>query len=286
MKLFKRIPKRWALLIYLLLLALLLASAWVLLDYPSLTAAAAFRRGLEDADLPVLDLELRENDVGLAADEEKVYLVRLGSGAGWQYYDAWTVPAAEGVLWAPLNWQTAGGLQYNWEEPVPAFAEDFAYEPQDPDAEGFPNTLPETLPAFAVKTSQTVEGLTLVLGDPDATPQQQFEEQALANGSYPLVLLREQNGWYVFGFDRDTLKTARTAYLSWQKSLHSAEGDSESELSPQSVQQYTLVNWLLSYKPWRPVLSCPARLELSVLENGSPRTLTWDPVCPTDIKLP
>ncbi len=108
MKLFKRIPKRWALLIYLLLLALLLASAWVLLDYPSLTAAAAFRRGLEDADLPVLDLELRENDVGLAADEEKVYLVRLGSGAGWQYYDAWTVPAAEGVLWAPLNWQTAG----------------------------------------------------------------------------------------------------------------------------------------------------------------------------------
>lgn len=280
MKLFKRIPKRWALLIYLLLLALLLASAWVLLDYPSLTAASAFRRGLEDADLPVLDLELRANDVGLAADEGKVYVVRLGSGAGWQYYDAWTVPAAEGVLWAPLNWQTAGGFHYKWEEPVPAFAEDFAYEPQDPDAEGFPNTLPETMPAFAVKTSQTVEGLTLVLEDSDVTPQQRIEERSWTGGSYPLVLLEEQNGWYVFGFDMDTLQSARDGYEDYRERWLEQGMSAREASGPQRInQQSTLVDWIQSYKPWRPVLTCPARLELSVLENGSPTTLSWDPVC-------
>ena len=263
-KLFKRIPKRVALALDAGLVLLLLLVLWVLLDYPSLTPGSAFRRGLHAAGLPELSMELHENDVGLAADEQNTYLVRIDTErGGWRYYDAWTIPAAEGLLWAPLDWQVSGATRYAEDERRPDFAEDFKYGPADSAAEqGFPNTVVSELPAFAVKTDAANASLCLVLELRPELDEVQLSEY-WCGGRWELTPLREKNGWQVFGFDMADLTQKR----------HGGEFDEEVYFTEPTA---SLVRWMQSYKPGRfTVLAASLELTTRNAAGEVLETVSW-----------
>ncbi len=258
-KLFQRMSKRTILTLDVGIALLLLLALWVLLDYPAITAAGAFRRGLRAANLPQTGMELRVNDLGLAADGENCMLVRLGWDRGWRYYDAWTVPAAEGQLWAPLNWNAGVGSGAE-EEAAPAFAEDLPPASAE-SREGAAYVEAETLPAFAVKTDEEA-GLSLILyGDPEpgSLPEEIVHME--------LVPLERKAGWLVFGFDLEYLRAYSRKigyYDTWEPPEYEFEAPCDS-----------LVRWMRSSRPGR-LPAQEAWLELSWTDGaGTPQTLRW-----------
>lgn len=269
-KLHRRLSKRSVLILDALVLLLLLALLWVLLDYPALTPGGAFRRGMKEAGLPALSMELRENDVGLAADDGNVYLVELDFDRGWRARDAWTVPAEQGVLWAPLNWPVSAGWHYKWEEPVPDFAEEFRYtEGYYEDDSAFPFELPETLPAFAVKAEAADAGLTLTLEDWEGGENSWPQTRSWQGGSWGLPLLERKNGWLIFGFDTEALRA---------EGRFETAADGEHGMWVFDEPADSLAAWIRSYKPWYREVVCPASLTLRLRSGASDavETITWE----------
>jgi hypothetical protein len=275
----------WRLGLSLLLLAALSLAGWALMDYPCLTAAGAFRRGLRDAGLPEVELELVENGVGVGTDGSSCYLVRLEQRLGWHWSDAWSVPGAEGLIYAPLDWKTTGGYHYKWEEQVLPFAEDFHYAPMDFYAPCFPNVLEDRMPAFAVRAEGADARLSLRLEPQEDGSYRWGSEQPWQGGSYSLVLLDRRDGWFIFGFDPATFRGDRRdsnwAYSDWARDEESSWTGSyeDLELPKYSEPVASFVDWIRNYRPGCPQLRCPAVLYLQCFdENGSfLRTATWEP---------
>ena len=134
-----------------------------------------------------MELELVENGVGVGTDGSSCYLVRLEQRLGWHWSDAWSVPGAEGLIYAPLDWKTTGGYHYKWEETVLPFAEDFHYAPMDFYAPCFPNVIEDRMPAFAVRAEGADARLSLRLEPQEDGSYRWGSEQPWQGGNYSLV---------------------------------------------------------------------------------------------------
>ena len=223
----KKLPRKWKLLVESVLLLLLLCFCWILQDCPRFTAAAAFRRVLKANFRPEASLVLRlpmddgEREWGVGYSSGKAYEVFLkrsrlswqnGGFCGVDANDYWwsdpasllEFPASEGVCCVPLFWY---GLIDPTQYPAPD---------------------PET-PALAVKaekvaltaekiTDQLSSALLNAMGEAvraEATLRveawEPFPDTPQLNnpaGSCELVFLREEAGWFLFGFDAATLRGA------------------------------------------------------------------------------
>ena len=177
----KAIPRGWKLAIDLGLLALLLAVGWILRGFPSLTASSAFRRAVRDAGLNAPDLELYVENFGISADGARSYVSKLWRmDEEWQSWDVWTIPAADGICYAPLDFDHA---LYNLEDPIPLFA--------------------VKAPGVDAKLTLTIEPCTTYIYGYDGD---KLVEEHWQGGSYPLLLTEAKNGWFVFELDRDELR--------------------------------------------------------------------------------
>ena len=226
-----------------------------------------------------------ENGVGVGTDGSSCYLVRLEQRLGWHWSDAWSVPGAEGLIYAPLDWKTTGGYHYKWEETVLPFAEDFHYAPMDFYAPCFPNVIEERMPAFAVRAEGADARLSLRLEPQEDGSYRWGSEQPWQGGSYSLVLLERRDGWFIFGFnlayfiedDAGEEYPDNPEELDWEYDPEEsyAYGDLPKFREPVA----SFVDWIRNYRPGCPQLRCPAVLYLQCFdENGTfLRTATWEP---------
>ena len=219
----KQIPRGWKLAADLGIILVILVLCWMLLDYPLPTAAAAYRRAVEDAGLPAPKLELQVNGLSIGSDEKGTYIARLRERNGWGSYDAWYIPAAGRIRYAPLEWSN----------------------------DHFPYELDEEKLAFAVKAPGETAELTLILEDWTKTIEDFGERESTYQwygGRYPLVFTERQDDWFLFSFDNDYLRSVI-------KTDHNGSWWYE---QPEASYVY----WINNYKPWLSGCTAPARLEL------------------------
>ena len=194
-----RIPRGCKLAGTLLLLLLAAAFLWAKLDYPSFTAASAYRRAAWDAGMPPTKMELlvrsASRSLAIGTDENNAYTVWLNhqnNSLLWDSYDVWYSPAEDGVWYADLS-----AINTN----------DNAFDLRE-----------ESMPAFAVKAPGTRAELTLVLEDWTfpAGEWNYRERTRWYGGSFPLAPLKQRNGWFIFAYDRklfeDNFQTAEEGY--------------------------------------------------------------------------
>lgn len=116
MKRKKKLSKELQLVVALALLLGLCSLGWMTEDRPMLTAGAAFRQGLRDAMLPVVDLDMRVNYcsqeedlvLGIGADEAGAYVVPLRGPKAvqliwWHEAGVRAFPAVDGVRYVFFN---------------------------------------------------------------------------------------------------------------------------------------------------------------------------------------
>lgn len=247
-KKWKAIPRGWKLAIDLTLLALLLAVAWILRGFPSLTASSAFRRSCRDAGLNAPDMELRVGNFGISADGARSYVSDLMDlGEEWQSWDVWTIPAADGICYAPLDFENS--VDDGW------ITE---------------SDLEKPIPLFAVKAPGADAKLTLTI-EPCTTYQYSYDgDERLAHnwqgGRFPLLLTEAKNGWFVFELDRDELR----AHVNETNSCSDAE------------EPYTsYLRWVYAFYRDN-MCACPVRLELTTYDESGDvvQTASWEPVSP------
>lgn len=256
----KRLPRGWKLGLDLLAVLLLLFISWLMLGTPFLSANAAFRRAMTDSNLPAGEPELLvelnydgeldsyQRTLALRADDKNCYLAVLEHKVGWNSGEVWTVPAAEGVQYTYLGWEifTCGSLQNFYK----------AYQT---------GATPH-IPAFAVKAPGADASLTLKLGDYD------YGFWQFTPGSFPLVLEKAENGWFIFCFD--------TAELL--KHFHAERVENWADLMDQPPCELeepyeSLRQWMDFHDLWNGSVSDSASLELTTRDAQGKvlRQLSW-----------
>lgn len=265
--LWKRIPRGWRLTLDCAVLLLLLFLAWTSVDYHSLTPGAAFRRGLEDACYPPVEMELlaearndsfdrgdtepkvRTQTRGLAADGDRAYCGELYTEQGWSTYNCWSFPAvAEDVWYVPL---------------LERFdIEDFCWNYNDSEYDALMRSEPPVKSSFAVKAPGAGASLTLILDACEATER----HGPLSYGSYPMILQEHRDDWFLFGFD---MAAMRAAMQYNDNGRYNLSFDSSYE---------SLLRWADDYTVWNQGYLPPAHLELTTYDEAGRilKTLQWD----------
>lgn len=178
----KGTPRGIRLAVYGIVILVLIPMIWAMLGFPPLTKGMKFRRlmaeyGYPD-ESPELIVEPQTGDyLGIRADDNYAYVADLGDRSqfdrsSYGYYAAWYVPAADGVLYVPLEWWTKR------EEIQGTGAEAWLIERKEYDWYG-----------YAVKAAGADASLTAICksNNPDEPEQR-----------YPLILQNVKNGWFVF----------------------------------------------------------------------------------------
>ena len=202
------LPKAWRLAAVCAAILLLLFMNWAILDYPALTAAGAFRRGLRQLMLPdgaQMELLLEQNRtwgdwehaeetayrVGVGTDEENSYLVYLEKDNGWHPTGELSVTPAAGQVWYTLlPWDGFGPnlsmYLRGWEDPQQKLA----------------NKKEDIVPFAAVKAPGASASLTLVLEEWDFSEVEESKRPEPSQAvRYPLILQESRDGWFLFRFD-------------------------------------------------------------------------------------
>jgi len=167
---------------------------WGMLGFPPLTKEMKFRRLMAERGFPgkspELTLELEEGQfLGIRADDEYVYVADLRNRveifdddqSGLFEYEescgarAWCVPAVDGILYAPLEWQTRKWGN-RWDENDTLRIEHYDYEYS-------------SFYGVAVKAAGADASLTAICKSDDPNKPDQ---------RYPLALQKVKNGWFVF----------------------------------------------------------------------------------------
>ena len=268
------LPKAWRLAAVCAAILLLLFMNWAILDYPALTAAGAFRRGLRQLMLPEgaqMELLLEQNRtwgdweqaeetayrVGIGTDKENSYLVYLEKDNGWHPTGELSVtPAADQVWYALLPWDgfqpylRADGWEYD---------QMLAHKKED------------IVPFAAVKAPGASASLTLVLEEWDFSEVEESKRPEPSQAvRYPLILQESRDGWFLFRFDMWALWNQ----LVWV--YHSDDYGSTYYTSTLPEPWKSLTRWEseFSYNKWNPEDPNnrplpPAHLELTCYdENG------------------
>ena len=209
-KLWKRIPRKWKIVLDGTVILVLLFALWAALDYPMPSARLAFRRAVAGVGYSAQDpdvilnleydraesarLETTEWTVGLLAEKNGVVRVSLYQELGWQAWPPEFVPSVtplsqsdEDVYYIPLP---------GWGDHLQGFAnkERFFDAARALNSGSGPSDV--RVPAFAVKAPGADASLTLILGDcrgDDGTIKK--------GGRFPLIFQKAENGWLIFRWD-------------------------------------------------------------------------------------
>lgn len=269
------LPKAWRLAAVCAAILLLLFMNWAILDYPALTAAGAFRRGLRQLMLPdgtKMELLLEQNRtwgnweqaeetayrVGIGADGENSYLVYLEKDNGWHPTGKVSVTPAAGQVWyALLPWDGFGPnlsmYQRGWEDPQQKLA----------------SKKEDIVPFAAVKAPGASASLTLVLEEWDFSEVEESKRPEPSQAvRYPLILQESRDGWFIFRFDMKTLWYR----ADWKWS----EYEEHKQVTSYREPEKSLIEWVsyFSYSKRNPEDPnnrplAPAHLELTCYdENG------------------
>jgi hypothetical protein len=204
-KLWKRIPRGWKIVLDCAAVLILLAILWAVLDYPMPTANMAFRRAVSGAGFPArnpeLILELPYDEVeygrlettgrtlGLLAEGDHVLLVSLSKKPGWHGWDPLWVPAAEGVYYTPLpGWGDRYSVTTDYNRKKFFDAAKGIYGEEGP--------CELRIPAFAVKAPGADAALTLIL-----YYKEEYDSTDWSEARFPLLLQEQEKGWFIFRWD-------------------------------------------------------------------------------------
>lgn len=282
----KGLPRGKKLAIYGIVILVLLPLIWMMLGFPPFTKGMEFRRIMAEHGFPgkspelVADIKYEgftisysglnlsfyedQRRVGFRADDDNVYVAKLGDGKEDESNSvAWCVSAVDGVLYTPLDWWV-----------YDCMSSSLKWKPEDTSMEAFSRC---HIPAFAVKAPGAGASLTLILEDchdQDGNPT--------AGGRFPLALDQAENGWFLFRWDTRDIAIQSGCYdesrvdgnYYYLESTEMGLG----RLHGQFPEPYaSLVEWLKNYDFTGVNSSATAYLELTTWdENGNLLDqLTW-----------
>ena len=270
-KLWKRIPRGWKIVLDCAAVLILLAILWAVLDYPMPTAKLAFRRAASGAGFPARDpeliLELPYDEVeygrlettgwtlGLTAEEDYVLRVSLTKKVlGWNAWDPLWVPAVEGVYYTPLpGW----GDHYS----VTTYNNRKKFFDAAKGIYGDEGPCELRIPAFAVKAPGADAALTLILDD-----YREADGTVTSGGRFPLLLQEAKEGWFIFRWDSLDI-------------INHLCGEENSWLDGFTEDRYWVLNeWMTDYNIEEEYHNVNAQLELTTRDEAGEvlNQVTWE----------